>query len=120
MKNTIFVIDDDQIILDGIHSILDEQGYNVVSVTEGKQLKDKLKKDKPDLILLDYLLEGENGVSIAKELKSNKDTKDVPLILVSGSSTTKELATKAGAVDFIEKPFGIQTLLQKIHKHLKV
>ena len=119
MKKTIFVIDDDQVILDGIHSILDEEGYKVISVTEGKALKEQLKLNKPDLILLDYLLEGDNGVNIAKELKINKDTKNVPVILVSGSSTTKELAAKAGAIDFIEKPFGIQTLIDKIHKHLK-
>lgn len=120
MKKTIFVIDDDQVILDGIHSILDEQGYKVVSITDGKKLKEKLKQNKPDLILLDYLLEDENGVGVAKELRSNKDTKNVPFILVSGSSTTKELATKVGAVDFIEKPFGIKVLLQKIHKHMNV
>ncbi len=120
MKKTIFVIDDDQIILDGIHSILDEEGFNVVSVTKGKLLKDKLKRSKPDLILLDYLLEGENGVSVAQELKLNKSMKNIPVILISGSSTTRELAAMAGAVDFVEKPFGIQTLLQKVHKHLQV
>lgn len=120
MKKTIFVIDDDEVILDGIQSILDEEGYKVVSVTQGKHLKEMLKQNKPDLILLDYLLEGEDGVSLAKEIKSNKDTKNVPFILISGSDSTKELAAKAGAIDFIEKPFGIQDLLQKIHKHLQV
>lgn len=117
MNKIIYVIDDDQVILDGIQSILEEEGYKVITSSDSATFVSKIKEQRPDLILMDYLLEGDTGVNLTRTLKSADDTRNVPIIMISGDTMTKDLAKKAGADDYIEKPFQIDYLLEKVHKY---
>lgn len=116
-QKTILVVDDDEAILDSIKLILEDEGYNVDTASDGKTMQVYIEKKTPDLIILDYRLPGMNGTELTKLLKKESTTKDIPLIMVS-SHDVNILARDVGASDFFEKPFDIQTLLSLVQKHL--
>ncbi len=119
MKKKILIIDDDEAILHATKLILELQGYEVNADTTAGCLDD-LKKTKPDLILLDVLLSGEDGRDICKKLKLQKETKHIPVILFSANTRAiveknqKEIRHDG----FIEKPFEIDHLLKTIDRHI--
>jgi DNA-binding response OmpR family regulator len=118
MKKSVLVIDDDQDILEALTLALGESGYDVVtSSRNGDYLRKLLREHKPDVILLDVLLSGEDGRSICQELKANKETKNVPIIMISAHPSAQEGAVIAGADAFLPKPFSIDALLDSIEKH---
>lgn len=116
MKKTIFIIDDNRAIREVIQIVLEENGYQVIS-NDGTELPN-IEMVKPDLVLLDISLSGVDGRDIAKELKANDATKTIPVILMSALTKVESKAKKAGADDFIAKPFNIDHLLNKIEKHI--
>jgi DNA-binding response OmpR family regulator len=122
MKNygkIIFVVDDDDYIQESMKLILESEGYQVETASDGQMLSKHLEKITPDMIILDYRLPGENGTEIATHLKANILTKNIPLILVS-SHDVASLAKKTGFTDFFEKPFDIETLVSTVQRHLPI
>lgn len=113
----IFVVDDDVTVLDSIKLILEGEGFIVQTAEDGEGLRKKLEKQTPHLIILDYRLPGQNGTEIAKTLKRNDETKDIPIVMVS-SHDVGALAKSTGISDFFEKPFDIETLISVVGKHL--
>ncbi len=120
MKKTILIIDDDIDILDAIKFLLEDQGFNVIAMQTAEELKKIFKTDgiKPDLILLDVLLSGTDGRKAARELKNNKKTKDIPIILLSAHPSAEKTFEKSEADAFLAKPFEIEDLLSVIKEHL--
>ncbi|EKD87000.1 MAG: Response regulator receiver [uncultured bacterium] len=113
-RKKVMVIDDDEAILE-VCKILLENEYDIETSTKGAVLLNK-KRDYPDLILLDILLAGEDGIEIAKSLKRNEKTKKIPIVIFSAHSQGEEDAKKAGVNLFLQKPFEIEDLLA-IVKH---
>lgn len=113
----VLIADDDQSILDATRLLLEYEGYEVTTVCDGDELKD-LGDDLPDLILLDIWLSGSNGGELAKYLKSQEKTKNIPIILFSANRDIEKIAKESGADDFLIKPFELTQLLQKINKHI--
>lgn len=113
----ILVADDDAAILDAIKLILEEEGYKVNTTEDGESIY-KMNGNFPDLMLLDIWMSGENGTDICKYLKSNQRTKNIPIIMISANRDALEMANKAGADDFVAKPFEIDTLVNCIKKNL--
>ena len=109
---TILVAEDDADILDIIQIVLSDSGYSVVTVCEGTEVKKQLKKTVPNLIFLDVWMPGMDGKEVAKFLKSNTKTKDIPVILISAHASLKELASEVGADNFLPKPFDIQDVVK--------
>ena len=72
----------------------------------------------PDLILLDVVLPRANGVEVGKKLKSNASTRDIPVILGSANPYVDELCREAGAIDYVQKPFTIKALIEKVQEKL--
>jgi len=72
----------------------------------------------PDLILLDVLLSGKDGREIVKQLKSQEETKSIPIIMFSAHPSAEKTAREAGADDFVAKPFHIDFLLAVVAKYL--
>ncbi|MBI2032181.1 MAG: response regulator [Candidatus Levybacteria bacterium] len=115
----ILVIDDDEGILEAMRLTLVTAGYSVETlITDGKDIIKKVKNVSPDLVILDYLLSGQEGKNICKQLKSERSTGKIPILITSAHPNVEKLAVEAGADDFIEKPFDIDELLNKIKKNI--
>ena len=116
----ILLADDDQEVQDIVKIILEKEGYAVSVAKDGNETLNAVKKDKPDLIILDYLMPGLSGVEVLNVLKSTDDSKNIPVLMVTAHPTEKQKALDAGAVDFITKPVEKTDLLLRIKSVLKV
>lgn len=115
---TIFIVDDQDSILTSVKSVLTDEKYRALTFDSAESLREGLRSERPDLILLDIWLPGIDGVEALKELKASDPT--LPVILMSGHAGVDIAvsAMKAGAADFLEKPLNLDTLLDKVAKHL--
>jgi two-component system phosphate regulon response regulator PhoB len=121
MAKKILVIEDDRDIRETITYALEEHMFEVVSSEDAKILK-SLDTIKPDLILLDNWLtdwkSDANGQQISKDLKTNPDTKHIPVIIVSAVSNIQEIADAGLADGFLKKPFDLDDLVAVVNKHV--
>lgn len=115
-RKKILVADDDHAIVEATSMILEESGYHVDTTLDGGIVYE-LKKDFPDLLLLDIWMSGQDGREICKFIKSNEATKNIPVVLISASRDIETSAKEAGADDFIAKPFDMNELLDKVAKY---
>jgi len=114
----ILAVDDDSDILEVLQYILEDSGYEVDTLSDGHYLFDKIKDHEPDLILLDIMLGNMDGRELCKDVKTKRETHDIPVILVSASHNVSS-STQEGAPDaFLEKPFDISELLATIKVNL--
>ncbi len=118
-RNKILIIDDEPEIIDMLTVVLKARSYSVMSALDGQRGIEKVKKDRPDLILLDILMPGTDGYSVCTKLKSDKETKNIPVIILSGMDERDAIIKchNLGADDYIVKPFNLTTLLTKIKKY---
>lgn len=116
----ILILDDDKDILEIMQLILTTNGFEVEVSDNGEEACIKTEAVKPDLILLDVYLAGNDGRKICDRLKTNKKTKKVPVIMVSAYADREETLDVCDAEDFISKPFDIGELINKIKFHLKL
>ncbi len=117
-QKKLLVVDDEPDILEFLQVILEEEGYAVAVTGKGEYLEKLNIGVLPDLILLDMWLSGKDGREIVKYLKSQEKTGHIPIIMFSAHPRAEETALKAGADDFVAKPFDIDVLLNKIAHHL--
>ncbi|RYE18710.1 MAG: response regulator, partial [Sphingobacteriaceae bacterium] len=89
-------------------------GYEVASTQNGAAVPSVLKKNTTDLILLDIWMSGHDGRDICRELKRNSTTKNIPVLMISASRDVRQSALDSGADDFLEKPFEINTIIDKV------
>ena len=113
-RKRILVVDDDPDILEFLQVILEEEGYAVVTSDKGEYLEQLHNGELPDLILVDVLLSGQDGREIVRHLKSQEETRHIPVMMFSAHPNAQETARQAGAEDFLAKPFEIDALLTKI------
>ena len=113
----ILLADDDPAILDMLTLFLEEVGYEVETTHDELTLR-TFEHGLPDLLLLDVWMSGWNGQDICRFLKSQEATKRLPVILFSANRETKQIASEAGADDFIIKPFDLEELLSTIERHI--
>jgi DNA-binding response OmpR family regulator len=118
MAKQIVIVDDDMNILEFMQLTLEYEGYDVRVSTSGKDIQQIRQSDLPDLILLDVKLAEEDGRVICKQLKTNEQTKDVPIIMLSAHVSERQLRQECPADDFLAKPFELDTLLAKVEKQL--
>ncbi len=117
-KKKILVVDDEPDILEFLQVILEEEGYAVLASEKGEFLEQLHNGGLPELILVDVLLSGKDGREIVKHLKSQEETKHIPVIMFSAHPSAEHTAREAGAEDFLAKPFEIDDLLAKIANYL--
>ena len=112
-RATLLVVDDDAEISELIQEYLNNQGYHVICVEDGLAMDETLADSSVDLVLLDLMLPGEDGLSIAKRLKASRNT---PIIMVSaqGEEVDRIVGLEIGADDYIAKPFNPRELLARI------
>ena len=110
----ILVVDDEPDILEFLQIILEDEGYDVLTSEKGEFLEQLHNGGLPHLILVDVLLSGKDGREIVKLLKSQDETKHIPVIMFSAHPSAEETSKQAGADDFLAKPFDVDVLLDKI------
>ena len=113
----VMIADDDHAIVDAVMAVLEFGGYDVGFTYNGATILE-MKEDLPDLILLDIWMSGTDGRDVCKLLKQQESTKNIPVIMISASTDLEKSAKDAGANDFLEKPFDMDELFEKIDKHL--
>ena len=117
MVKKILLAEDDADIRFILNLVLHEAGYNVVPLPTGSEIVEG-KHEWPDLFILDKALPTIDGLAICKYLKIQKETRDIPIIMISSYHKLKSRAKDAGVDDFIEKPFDLKDLLNIVDKHI--
>ncbi|MCB4235369.1 response regulator [Kaistella anthropi] len=113
----IVIVDDDVAILDSLGLMLDFEGFEVNAFERGSEIFTYVESvSKPDIILLDMWLSGEDGRDICKKLKENETTKNIPVVIMSASRGLEQTALQSGANAFIAKPFEIDEVVDQLHK----
>ncbi len=117
---TILAVDDSRLNLNVLGSRLGEQGYLMVLSDNGREALDLIAGRGIDLVLLDMVMPGVSGVDVLTELRSTRDTADLPVIMVTARSepTAAVEALAAGADDWIAKPFAFEVLAARIERTL--
>lgn len=117
----IFCVEDDRNIRELVVYTLTSTGMEAEGFEDGEVFFKALAERLPELILLDIMLPGEDGLTILKKLRSNKKTKDIPVIMVTAKGTEydKVSGLDAGADDYVTKPFGMMELVSRIKAVLR-
>ena len=114
----VLAVDDDESILDLYDQHLPMIGFEVRLASTGKQVRSRLRKEVPDVILMDVMMADEDGLTLTKEIRADPRTAEIPIIVVSGLTDAAVLndALLCGANDFVTKPFEIEVLKTKLER----
>jgi DNA-binding response OmpR family regulator len=117
----ILVVDDEKDLLDLITYNLQRNGYDVVTSQNGSEALEVAVREQPDLILLDLMLPGLDGTEVARRLKSDSRTAQIPLVMLTakGEETDVVVGLTLGADDYITKPFSMKILLARLNVVLR-
>ena len=117
----IFCVEDDDNIRELVIYTLETTGLEARGFADGTAFMETLAFDTPELVLLDIMLPGEDGLEILKKLKNSSKTKDIPVIMVTakGSEYDKVVGLDSGADDYVTKPFGMMELISRIKAVLR-
>jgi CheY-like chemotaxis protein len=114
----ILAVDDDNDILDVIRIILEDEGYEVATLTNGRNIIDSITNIRPDLILLDVMLSGMDGREICRTIKANLTLNPIPIIMISASHNLQNYNNLPGPPNgFIPKPFDIDKFVHVVNGH---
>lgn len=121
-EQIILIVDDKPANLDVIRAYLKEHNFKILVANNGLQALKRLENIKPDLILMDVLMPGLDGIEVCKQIKENPALKDIPLIFMTALADTehKTQGFSAGAVDFLTKPVQKEELLARVNTHLEI
>ena len=120
MKPRILVIDDEAAIRDSLRMILEYERYEFVGAASGPEGVAVIKRDPPNMVLLDIKMPGMNGLETLAEIRKNEEALPVAMISGHGTITDAVQAVRLGAFDFIEKPFTSERVLVTVAKGLEV
>lgn len=117
----IWCVDDDNAIRDIEVYTLESTGYKARGFSDGTQLFEALKTERPKLIILDIMLPGDDGVEILKKLRNNSQTAKIPVIMATakGSEIDKIQSLDLGADDYLVKPFGVMEMVSRVKAVLR-
>jgi phosphate regulon transcriptional regulator PhoB len=120
-KEKILIVEDDPDISEMITYNLEREGYKTVSVGNGEEAVARVAKDRPELIILDIMLPGMDGLEVCRTLKQRESTEEIPIIILSARSqeTDKVVGLELGADDYITKPFSPRELVARIRAVLR-
>ena len=122
MKNAkIAVIEDEADILEVIEYSLSKEGFRVCTALDGEEGLDLVKKELPDLVVLDLMLPGLDGIEICRKLKSDSATRSISIIMVTakGEESDIVLGLGIGADDYVVKPFSPRELTARVKSVLR-
>lgn len=117
--NKILVVDDDTRIRDLLKRYLTQEGFDVLLAEDGKSLTRVMMRETADLIVLDLMMPGEDGLSICRRLRAANDLTPIIMLTAKGEDVDRIIGLEVGADDYLSKPFNPRELLARIHAVLR-
>jgi len=116
-KNTVLIVEDEEDIRTLLTYNLGKEGFSVTAVESGELGLQHAIEDHPDLIILDLMLPGMDGLSVCRALKNSDNTRQIPIIIASAKGEEADIITglEMGADDYVAKPFSPKVLVARIH-----
>jgi len=120
-RERILVVDDEEDILELVRFNLAREGYDVICATSGEKAVELSRSELPDLIVLDLMLPGIDGLEVAKVLKNEVDTKGIPIVMLTAKGEEADIVTglELGADDYVTKPFSPRVLVARLRAVLR-
>ncbi len=120
-KSKILIVDNEPLDIKLLCAILPQDSYELVKAYSGEEALQKVSEEHPDLILLDIMMPGMDGMEVCRRLKQDSKTKDIPIILISimDDHEAKEQGLKVGALDVLNKPVNAVKLREKVQSLLE-
>ena len=120
-RERILIVDDEEDILELISYNLVREGYQVITAASGEVALVKARQEHPDLILLDLMLPGLDGLDVFRELRKKADTNQIPIIMVTAKTEDTDIVTglELGSDDYIVKPFSPRVLVARVKAVLR-
>jgi two-component system alkaline phosphatase synthesis response regulator PhoP len=120
-KERILVVDDEEDILELVRFNLAREGFPILCTTSGEETLKIALKEHPDLIVLDLMLPGIDGLDVAKALKNDPKTRDIPIVMLTAKGEEADIVTglELGADDYITKPFSPRVLVARVRAVLR-
>ncbi len=120
-RHSLLLVDDDPDILSLLQAQFKDEPFEIFTAAEGESALNIIRTQKPDLVVLDINLPGVSGLEICRALRADKNTEDIPIIILSGrrEEIDRVLGLEFGADDYVTKPFNPQELILRIHNVLK-
>lgn len=120
-KGNILIVDDEEDILELVRYNLSKEGYSVTCVTSGEEALSNARSNLPDLLILDLMLPGVDGIDVCRILKNDQKTEAIPIIMLTAKGEESDIITglEMGADDYITKPFSPRILLARVKAVLR-
>jgi DNA-binding response OmpR family regulator len=116
MTKRLLILDDDKDILEVMCEIFKDEGYEVKTIENADNILNDIANYRPDIILLDYILNGINGGEICHQIKTNEATSTIPIIIVTAYSKVINSLGDYGCDSSVSKPFEITELVQQVNE----
>jgi DNA-binding response OmpR family regulator len=120
MRDKILVVDDELEIRDLLTEVLTGEGYDVIQASNGVEALELVEKEEPQVILLDVMMPGIDGVEVCRTLKEEDKTRFIPIIMVTAFEDRDVDAFVMGADDFVTKPFSLVELSFRVGSMLRI
>jgi DNA-binding response OmpR family regulator len=120
-RKKVLIVDDEKDIVDLVAYNLGRNGYDTLTASDGNDALDSASKNSPDLIILDLMLPGIDGMEVARRLKSDAKTASIPIVMLTakGEETDVVVGLTLGADDYVTKPFSMKVLLARVSSVLR-
>jgi len=120
-RDVVLIVDDVPDNLSLLHDALDEAGYTVLVATDGESALQRAAQAEPDIVLLDAVMPGLDGFDVARRLKADPETAQIPIIFMTGLTETEHVvaAFQAGGIDYVTKPIRPQEVLARMVVHMQ-
>jgi two-component system response regulator VicR len=118
-KKTVMVVDDGESLLILVKAVLESEGFNVITASSGQECLEKLKNQKPDLILMDMMMPGMSGRETTEKIRADPKTKKLKvafLTVARFSETGKSVLKEMNVIDYITKPFDNKEFVKRVKK----
>jgi two-component system alkaline phosphatase synthesis response regulator PhoP len=117
----VLVVDDEENIVELIRYNLEREGYTVITANDGEEAYRLSRQEQPDLVILDVMLPGQDGLSVCRNLQHDQKTRHIPIIMVSArvEEVDRIVGLEMGADDYITKPFSPRELLARVKARLR-
>jgi DNA-binding response OmpR family regulator len=110
----VLLVEDEPNIAEAMSFLLSRDGWRVSHVADGNLVLDQLRRDPPDLVILDHMLPGLSGLEILTALRADPATRHLPVMMLTARGRDRDLAAEAGADRFMSKPFSNADLLAEV------
>ncbi len=120
-KKRVLVVDDEKEILEIVQYNLEKNGYDALCVASGEQALAAAKKWSPDIVVLDLMLPGIDGLDVCRKLKSDEETRNIPIVMLTAKGEDADIVAglELGADDYVVKPFSPRVLAARLRAVLR-